>query len=146
MTVLEDAALTNHIKLRATTFRDTDIYSLRPLMKYTHRWKELELYTSTSWSRFDVDDFIDVFKPCLPHLEELYVATESVASSDIVLPPNSCPRLKTAKLTFITFSDLFNTGVLNFITSLTLKNIRKHDFPNQDAFKKALNDLPLVLS
>lgn len=139
--VLEDESLTSNIKLRSRPDYN-DFSALRPLMEYPHQWRKLVVPVQ----QFVMDDFMNVFRPCLSRVEELHVSAYSITSLGTVVPLEGRPCVKTAGLSLNTYSDFFNSGILNSITSLTVDNINAYHFLNHDAFKKALNDLPLVIS
>ena len=133
-TILEDpdVSLTNHIKLRVDAL-ENDILTLRLLMKYSHQWKRLDICIS----RFNADDFVNTLKSCLSLLEELRVDADYMASSGVILTPESFPRLKTALLYLPSSLEIFNSepGILNSITRLTLDYIDANQFRNLGTFK-----------
>ena len=135
--ILDDASLADHIKLRVEYGNGTtsdDASDWRPLMNYPHLWKTLGIYPN----ELVMDDFINWYKPCFPFLEELDIFADSVTSSTVVAPLDGS-RLKTARLTFNLFSDFFNTGCLKSITSLRLYWFSPGLFVDRDAFKEALH-------
>lgn len=136
LTVLEEAVLIKHIKLRAKAsiedFSDFRISDLRPSLKYSLQWKEFEFHMD----QFNMKDFVDLIRPCLPHLEELVVFAGTMTSSSAVAPLQES-HLKGAELTFNAFSVLFNSGILNYITNLRLRYIDTEQFSNRKAFKKS---------
>lgn len=140
-TVLDDALLIKHTELRVETMWYRAMSLLRPLMVYPHQWKKIDI--RVDW--FAMNNFIDVFGPCLPRLEELTIDSDRVTSSDAVTPFQGS-QLKKVNLLFSIFSAFPNAGVLDFVTSLTLNWDGSRRFRSDDAFKKALVDLPDMLS
>lgn len=110
-------------------------------MKYPHQWEKLD----TSVQELTMNDFFDVFRPCLPHLEELEVSAGLATSSGAVGSLQSS-RLKRASFSLNVFPDLFNSGILKSITNLTLYNLNEKSFLNHDTYKKAFSGLPHMLS
>lgn len=137
--LLEDASLADQFKLRIENCESFS--SLRPFVTYPHRWKRLEVKVQDP-----NEDFIELFEPCFSCLEELDIRTVCRMMPGIVLPLQKDSRLKTANLSFNIFSCFFDTGILNFITSLSLCDINESYFPDQNALKEALDNLPHMLS
>lgn len=95
--------------------------------------------------------FIDVFKPCLPRLDDLELIIGAISwvppriFSDVA--PLQGIRLKKATLSSNIFSTFFKVRILNFTTSLALNGIYKTGhFHSDDTLKKALEDLACMLS
>lgn len=87
-----------------------------------------------------------MFGPCLNRLEELCIfSIPDVNPNGIVLPSEST-RLKSASLSCENFMGIFNSGLLNSITSLKLDNINIYDFCDRNTFHTTLNNLPRMLS
>lgn len=145
-TVLDEISLKQHIRLRAEVHSDnatSEILSdLRPLMSHPHQWKRLDIFVR----RFIQYDFFDLFKPCLPHLEELNISSLWVTATRSVQCAPAASHLKTAKLRINAFLTSFETGILNSISSLTLGRIRANQWFKKDVFRKALIRLPSMLS
>lgn len=139
-TVLEDASLRKHIRLRIKPFNDFSV--LHPLTKYPVQWTNL----SADVYYLRMVGFIDMFKSCLPRLEMLKINAYSVPPSGAIVPLQGSCYLKIADLSFNAFSSFFDSGLLNSITSLRLNEVSASRFFSRDAFMKALEDLPHVLS
>lgn len=93
-----------------------------------------------------MDSIVDLFKPCLPRLEELTIYVRSVTPPSNILSSSleiSC--LRKGDLTFNAFPNFFSSGMLRFITDLLLLRI---DFGTlaRDASFKTLYELPCMLS
>lgn len=112
LAVLEEVSLRKHLKLRART---SNISDLRPLMKYPHKWMELEI----DHGRLAMEEFIGAVESRLPYLEELRVTARYVTISGVI-PAVQSSQLKTVSLTFDFFSVfyMYNSGGLKSITNL----------------------------
>lgn len=144
-TVLEEVSLKNYLKLRAEAQEHNifDVSYLRPLVLFPHQWRKLDI----SVSHIELNSFIDLLKPCLPRLEELNVKVIHTATSGPITPYEDGRGLKTVGLNFNILSIFFNSGILDSITSLELKFIDVGQFSlDGDAFRKALMDMPRILS
>lgn len=152
-TVLEDVFLGKDAKLRSVVTsirRHSQLRSLSVMMKHPHQWKKLEIDDDDDPSA--VDFFLNMTKSCLPHLQELCIGPKRdfkfhVASRGINLPLRG-GDLKTARFTTSRiFKPLFNMGILNSITTLTLcKPICWDLYPTTDALPGALSDLLHMIS
>lgn len=132
LTVLDDPSL-SCIKLRLQPYPD-DASTLHLLTEFPRQWKSLTVMSNC----FSMHEFIDMYKACLPYLEELWVTAISVKPSAVV--PFESDALKSVTLLFITFPEFFDSGILNSISSLLLYGL------NSDVHKKTLDDLLHMLS
>lgn len=138
LAVLEEESLRKHLKLRV---KRRDTRGLNSLMKYTQQWKTVKIHVP----RRSIGEVFNALEPCLPYLEKLD-ARCLVTSFTPVAPLPVFKNLKTVKLSFNFFPDIFNSGILNSITSLTLHAFSAVKISDGDVFKKALDDFPHMLS
>lgn len=132
--------LSGKAKLRAITELGTC-----SLVRYcsSHQWKNLYISVDV----FAVDDFFKELGSCLLRLEELTICALHHSAKPLgdITPPQRIPLTK-ANITFNIFSIVFNSGILNNITGLSLNAFNVLRFCSFDVFWKAIKDLPRMLS
>lgn len=140
--LLGEASLANQIELHVENCQDFS--TLRPFLTYPLRWKKFEMEVCDP-----NENFAGLFQPCFSSLEELKIyriSTRMLHSIAFPRQKDTSSHLKAAYLSFRLFQRFFNTGLLNSITSLELGYIDERSFPDYDAFKGTVQNLPQMFS